>query len=65
MALDRSEFKVTVLPDDPKLSPGRTRRRALTQRNGNTYSKSHTARSATKPHQHHLLTATRCTEKEV
>lgn len=59
------EMKIIRLPDDPKLSPGRTRRRSLTARNRMCYSKAHSARSVTKNHQHHLLTATRETDREV
>lgn len=52
--MERSEFKVTVLPDDPRLSAEATRRRGA--RSQAWRNKRFTARSLTKQHQHHLIT---------
>lgn len=58
MQTTQQEFKVTVLPDDPRLSPEATRRRnvrnskAWKSRGGTGFS----PRSLTKQHQHHLIT---------
>lgn len=49
------EWKVVVLPDDPKLTPQAARRRAI--HNSKAWRrKRFTPRSVSKPHQHHLLT---------
>lgn len=63
-SIRREDMVVVPLPDDPKLRASSTRRRALTQRNRRVYSKVEgQARSVTKNHQHHLLHATRKTER--
>jgi len=49
-------FRVTILPDDPRLSAAATKKRNV--RNSKAWKRGPgtTPRSATKPHQHHLLT---------
>jgi len=49
------EFKVTVLPDDPRLSKAAARKRALKPR-GYRNSRFKPGRSLEKAHQHHLIT---------
>ena len=53
--MPNTEFHVTILPDDPRLSAEATRRRTV--RNSTAWKRGRfTPRSLTKNHQHHLIT---------
>lgn len=54
--IDRTYMNVMQLPDDPRLSPKATARRQGKAFRGTASKGRFTARSVTKPHQHHLLT---------